>query len=371
METTKHSKIFSWIGEICSGKGTVKLQQRLRRLRLERPELSIFEILDLLKPSVSADQGQKCVEQLDQLNIRHVTIFDEDYPQLLAECSDPPIALFYSGNLKTLHRPCVSIIGARACTTYGIQTTRLIAGELARFGFTVVSGLALGIDAIAHEAALQVNGATASVLGSGIKVIYPKQHIQLARDIVRHKGIVLTEFPPQEPPKPYHFPMRNRIISALSHATIVIEAEKKSGTLITAQFCLEQGRELFAVPGPLNRPTSEGTHSLISKGEAHIFTSVADFLSHFKNLINGAISLEKQLKIEINDPIMRKIYDSLDPFESTCFDSLLAEMGQSLEISPGQLGAKLTQMETKGLITALPGQTYLRTSLLNPGEKPE
>ncbi len=368
MKTAESATVLNWLKEIGTGKGPVSIQSSVRKVLKECPEWSIDRVLEQLEPKGFEEEGRAYSEELKKSNIHYVSIFDEAYPLLLRQIEDPPLFLFYSGKLSVLHRPCVSIIGARTCTTYGIQTARQIASELAGIGFTVVSGLALGIDAVAHEAALNAHGRTAAVLGSGIRVIYPKQHTLLARNIVKQHGIVVTEFPPTLAPKPHHFPMRNRIISGLSRATIVVEAEKKSGTLITAQFCLDQNRELFAVPGPVNRPTSQGTHQLILNGEAHIFTSVKEFLSHFDNLISSAAYQEKQVEIEINDPIMRKIYDSLDAFESTCFDSLLAELGPSLGLTPGKLGAKLTEMETRELITVLHGQNYLRNPINLPGE---
>lgn len=368
MTTENANRKFSWLAEICEGIGPVSLHYKMRKLLKELPEETFESRLALLEPSIGSKRGRDISALLEENHIHTVCLFDDSYPDLLRHCADPPLFLFYSGDLKALHRPCISVIGARACTSYGIQTTRQIAGELARMGFTIVSGLALGIDAIAHQAALEVKGCTASVLGSGIRVIYPRQHTGLAREIVRNHGIVLTEFPPQENPKPHHFPMRNRIISGLSHATIVIEAEKKSGTLITAQFCLDQGRELFAVPGPLNRATSEGTHQLISNGEAQIFTSISNFLLQFESLIQNAVVQEKKLALKINDPIMRTIYDSLDAFEPSCFDLLMAELAQTLNISAGELGAKLTQLEAEGFISSLPGQKFLRNPLYQTGE---
>jgi len=368
MKTVENEKKYAWLVEICEGKGPVSIQQKCRSLLREMPQSDITERLDMLSTSCSPQRGEALLSELRERHIHVVSVYDEDYPELLRQCPDPPVFLFYSGELSCLHKPCVSLIGARACTTYGIQTTRQIAGQLGRLGFTIVSGLALGIDATAHQAALDVQAATASVLGSGIRVIYPRQHTRLARNIVRNSGIVLSEFPPAESPKPYHFPMRNRIISGLCHATIVVEAEKKSGTLITAQFCLDQGRELFAVPGPLNHPTSKGTHQLISRGEAHIFTSVSGFLTHFESLLQGAILQDDALTKKINDPIMRAVYDSLDAFEPSGFDDILVELSAKTPVSVGELGAKLAEMEAKHLIEMRPGQKYLRNPLYSPGE---
>lgn len=368
MTTAQAEKKFSILAEIFEGKGVVSLQGQCRKVAKALPEMPFIDRLDHIKWTVPSVKGVDLESDLERKNIKCVTFFDEAYPDFLKEIADPPLALFYCGSLKALHRPCVSIIGARACTTYGIQTTRQIAGELAQIGFTVVSGLALGIDAVAHQSALEAEGLTASVLGSGVLEIYPKQHTRLARKIVRTGGAVLSEFPPNESPKPYHFPMRNRIISGLSHATIVIEAEKKSGTLITAQFCLDQDRELFAVPGPLNHSTSQGTHDLISRGEAHMFTSVNAFLGHFEGLISDAIEFEKKRSLKINDPIERAIYDSLDAFEPSCFDSLLADITGHFPITAGELGAKIAKLETQGLLISLSGQKYLRHPL---GEKTE
>lgn len=193
---------------------------------------------------------------------------DPDYPELLREISDPPPALAVRGDASVLARPCVAVVGARAATAYGLRVARGLARDLAAQGFAVVSGLALGIDAAAHEGALEAGGITVAVFASGLDRVHPARHRALAARIVAAGGALLTEFAPGTPPLRGHFPRRNRLISGLARAVVVVEARLRSGSLITARHALEQGREVLAVPGPVDAPTSAGTNELLRHGAA-------------------------------------------------------------------------------------------------------
>lgn len=195
-----------------------------------------------------------------------LTLADPRYPPLLREIPDPPPLLFCRGEAGHLSWPQIALVGSRRPSQNGLQTARDFAGELARQGLAVTSGLALGIDAAAHQAALQADGITVAVLGSGLCEPYPAVHAALAEAIVARDGVLVSEFLPQTPPRQYHFPRRNRIISGLSLGVLVVEAAVQSGTLITARQALEQNREVWAIPGSIHNPQVKGCHALIRDG---------------------------------------------------------------------------------------------------------
>ncbi|MEO6527864.1 MAG: DNA-processing protein DprA [Gemmatimonadaceae bacterium] len=199
---------------------------------------------------------------------------DALYPAALADCPDPPRTLWVRGDLSLLGRPCVAIVGTRQATAYAERVTRELARTLARAGACVVSGLARGVDAAAHLGALDVDGATAAVLGTGLEVVYPKGHASLQREI-GVRGVLLSELPPEDAAHRGSFPRRNRIIACLASVTIVVEAGVKSGALITAGHALELGRTVAAVPGPIDVPQAQGSNELLRDGATPI-TSMAD-----------------------------------------------------------------------------------------------
>jgi len=199
---------------------------------------------------------------------------DERYPSQLLELHDPPAVLWSAGNWRSLNRPIVAIVGTRRATAYGLRITRALASGLAGAGACIVSGMALGIDAAAHIAALEAGGDTVAVLGTGADVAYPRAHVALHREIAS-RALVLSELPPGAHSSAGSFPRRNRIIAALAALTIVVEAPMKSGALITSRHALELGRDVAAVPGPIDAPQSAGTNDLLREG-AHVITSVAD-----------------------------------------------------------------------------------------------
>jgi DNA processing protein len=211
-------------------------------------------------------------------NLRFVGRSEPEYPPLLQELHDPPAGLFVRGSpeLELLRRPAVAIVGARACSAYGSQVARLLARELAGAGLVVVSGLARGVDGEAHRGALDSGGPTVGVLGCGIDRDYPAAHAQLAARICE-RGLVVSEYAPGVEPAPWRFPARNRVIAALAAATVVVEARERSGALITADFALEGGREVFAVPGEITSALSSGTNALLRLGATPL-TAAADVL---------------------------------------------------------------------------------------------
>lgn len=211
-----------------------------------------------------------------RLGIASRSFEDDDYPRLLASIPDPPVLLWIRGDATTLQAPAIAIVGSRSATPYGLSMAAKIASELVRAGLIVVSGLARGVDSAAHAAALTAGGKTVGVLGCGIDRIYPPEHKALAANI-EHSGAVISEFPCGVPPLPHHFPLRNRIVSGLSAAVVVVEAPEKSGALITASAALEQGRDVMVVPGPAAGGRNRGGHLLIRDG-AKVVESADDIL---------------------------------------------------------------------------------------------
>jgi DNA processing protein len=213
---------------------------------------------------------------VDVTAMRKLSRRDPGYPSLLAVLHDPPQNLFVRGEIGVLTDPGVAVVGARSCSAYGAQVARTLARELAASGVVVISGLARGVDGEAHRGALEGGGRTVAVLGCGIDRDYPRSHAELARRIVA-SGAVVSEYEPGIEPAPWRFPARNRIIAGLAHATVVVEARERSGALITSDFALELGRDVFAVPGEITSALSAGTNDLLRQGAAPL-TSVRDVL---------------------------------------------------------------------------------------------
>lgn len=239
------------------------------------------EQLALLKDK-STDEAERILGDCQRLNVRVITMQDADYPARLRNIYAPPMLLYIRGQLGVIDdEMAVSVVGTRACTPYGILCAEKIAYGLAKQGAIVVSGAARGIDAAAHHAALRAGKPTVAVLGGGVDVVYPRENEELYADIAA-MGALVSEYPPGAETKRWHFPARNRIISALSVCTLVVEADERSGALITAHTALEQGREVFAVPGPIDAPTSRGCNRLIAEG-AGLCTDSWDILREYQS----------------------------------------------------------------------------------------
>ncbi len=223
--------------------------------------------------------GQEYLDKIHRLKLEVVTLLDDNYPKSLKEIYDPPAVLYFRSelNLKDIfRRNCIAVVGSRAITSYGKIVTQKITAGLVRENIVIVSGLARGVDICAHRTALEKGGLTVAVLGCGLDRIYPANHVQFAEEIIK-KGALVSEFPLGMPARPENFPIRNRIISGLSMGLIVTEAAQKSGTLITAGFAADQGKDVFCVPGPITSPNFEGVASLLKKG-AILITQVSDIL---------------------------------------------------------------------------------------------
>ena len=215
------------------------------------------------------------IKYMEKNHIEIVSINEKEYPENLKEIYDPPISLYIRGNKEILNQKNMAIVGCRNCSEYGKKATKYFAYQLAKDKFNIVSGLARGVDSYAHLATLCAKGKTIAVLGNGLDQIYPKENISLANEILKNGGAIISEYPLGTKPEKMNFPARNRIISGMSNGVIVVEAKEKSGSLITADFALEQGREVYAVPGNINSVNSVGTNFLIKQG-AKIVTHYSD-----------------------------------------------------------------------------------------------
>lgn len=295
---------------------------------------------------------KKIEAELLQHKIHCITINNLDYPPLLKQIYDPPFCLFVRG---TLHpENCLAIVGSRKFSQYGKQVTENLSEDLVHRGITIVSGLALGIDSIAHESALRNNGKTIAVLGSGIDPahIAPANHSALAEKIIAQNGAIISEYPPGTMPTKYSFPQRNRIIAGLSFGVLVIEAAEKSGTLITAQCAIDNGREVFAVPQNINSQTSGGTNNLIKNG-AHTVTCVEDIIETL-NIQETINSVENKIKIESLSPTESQIIQHLTK-EPIHIDEII----KTSTLPSNLVNSALSMMEMKGIIKNLGGMMFV------------
>ncbi len=299
----------------------------------------------------------KELDRLEQLNIECIGKDDLDYPEILKSIYDPPFILYKKGGQLPWDRPCVAIVGARKMTAYGREVAFWLGKELARQGIGVISGMAKGIDTWAHKGALQGGGLTVGVLGCGLDICYPLENKKLMSQIMA-QGAVLSEFPLGVAPKPHHFPLRNRIISGLSLGTVIVEAQTKSGALITADQALEQGREVFAIPGPITSPSSKGCHSLIKQG-AKLLHNIDDLLEELAlpkgktaPVINSA---SKKTKTSILSEEEKELLNTMS-FHPMLTDEIAIQISWPI----GKLKSTLTLLEIRGMVVQEAGGCFLR-----------
>jgi DNA processing protein len=289
-------------------------------------------------------------EDILKKEIKILTWEDPDYPDKLMNIDQPPPVIYIRGSVKPEDRWAVAIVGTRRVTSYGRQVTEQVSTYLARNGLTVVSGLARGVDGVAHQTTLANNGRTIAVLGSGIDQIYPPEHRQLAEKIIEN-GAVISDYHPGTPPDAGNFPPRNRIISGLSLATVVVEAGETSGALITATFAAEQGREVFAVPGPIYAPQSKGTNRLIREGAQPLL----DPVDIMESLNLRKMDHYKQASLLLpGDELETKLMEILN-LEPVYIDEIQSKAGYPVE----KVSAALTMMELKGMVKQVSGMTFM------------
>jgi DNA processing protein len=281
---------------------------------------------------------------LEQAGNSLMTLADDDYPKNLLEIADPPAVLYCKGRRDLLNRPGFGIVGSRNATPQGVRDAEAFAHALSDAGLTIISGLALGIDAAAHRGGLAGAGSSVAIVGTGLDRVYPARNKALAHQLVE-KGLIVSEFALGTPPLPGHFPRRNRLISGLSRGVLVVEAAPDSGSLITARVATEQGRDVFAIPGSIHSPLARGCHALIKQG-AKLVESAADILDE---LAWPQRLTPPSLPEQQTDPVL----DALDGAPAT-LDALAQRTGLTLEA----LSAKLLALELDGRIASLPGGRY-------------
>lgn len=300
------------------------------------------------RPTIALDREMDRLRRLDA----HVLTWESpDYPRLLRSIYDAPPVLYVKGSLLPQDDLAIAVVGTRKATVYGKEVTARLVSELARHQITVVSGLARGIDSVAHRAALDAGGRTIAVLGHGIDSIYPAQNVGLARDIVS-RGALLTDYPLGMPPEAGNFPPRNRIISGLSLGVVVTEAGAKSGALITADYALEQGREVFAVPGNMLSGASRGTNRLLQQGGAKLVLEVKDILEEL-NLTMISQQLETRAILPENDT-EAVLLQHLSG-EPVHIDEISRECGLPI----ATVSSALAMMELKGMVRQVGGMNYV------------
>ncbi|HEY7424100.1 MAG TPA: DNA-processing protein DprA [Gemmataceae bacterium] len=328
-----------------------------RELCQQRVEISLEAVVEALQ--VDENDRRQLIEDAQSRadsalasalsgRMEAVPWFDSRYPALLNCVPDPPPVLWIRGAATVLSRPAVAVVGSRAATAYAADVGYRLGGELAQRGVVVVSGLARGVDSAAHRGCVQAGGDTVAVLGSGLDRVYPSEHDCLAQDIAK-QGVVVSELGPGAAPLPEHFPLRNRIISGISLAVVVVEASEKSGSLITARYATEQGRDVMAVPGSVLTGRNRGSHSLLKDG-AKVVETADDILEELGwPGARAGIESAKQL---ISDPLLAK----MEPGEVYRLDELVEATG----MTPSKLLTRLTELELQRQIAAVGGGRFAR-----------
>ena len=298
------------------------------------------------------------LDQTNQKGYKIITLADSWYPPLLKEIPDPPPFLYVSGTLDGSSKN-IAVVGSRNPTAYGISTTQKLCADLSAHGITIISGMAVGIDTAAHQGALAGKGRTVAVLGSGLNKIYPSQNLNLFKRI-SEEGAVISEFALNIEPEAHHFPIRNRIISGMSMGTVVVEATRKSGSLITARLAAEQNREVFAVPGSIQSFKSTGTHALIKQG-AKLVENAQDVIEELVAYLDmgppgmpeeGVQNHTAQTQLSL-PPEELAVYNNLSPYPEH-IDAII----RKTQIESGKLLSLLLQLELKGIVQQLPGKYF-------------
>lgn len=340
--------------------------QALREAGLRAEGIKAYRAL----PADAADEDWRWLEASNE---HHILVpEDSRYPPLLASITNAPPLLFVLGQAELLNDPQLAIVGSRNPTQAGKENARAFAAYLVSNGLTITSGLAVGIDACSHEAALDAGGHTLAVVGNGLDIIYPVKNRSLAERISQH-GALISEFPIGTPAYPQHFPRRNRIISAITVGVLVVEATLQSGTLVTARHAMEQGREVFAIPGSIHNPLARGCHHLIRQG-AKLVETAADIWEEIAPHLNAWLQQErlvlppKNEALEVTDEW--QVFEKLDPeyqqvlaalgYEALPIDQIILNTGLTAE----QVSSILLMLELQGLVAACGGGHYMR---LNPG----
>ncbi|MFC1624063.1 DNA-processing protein DprA [Candidatus Omnitrophota bacterium] len=345
--------------------GSIRTQNLLKHFgTLDRifkaKEDELIKVKDIgLKIALKIVQSIKKIDIKKELhlvkkhNVSVITFLDEEYPENLKNIYDPPIVLYVKGKILPQDNTSVAIVGSRLASFYGLKTAERLGFELSSRGITVVSGLARGIDSSAHKGALKAKGRTLAILGSGILNIYPEEHTILANEISA-KGAVISEFPMMTIPQKGNFPKRNRIISGLSLGVVVVEASEKSGALITSDIAVEQGRDVFAVPGKIDSFTSKGTHKLIKHG-AKLAETASDILEELDLEISDSLRKSERILLPKLDKKETLVYNLLSSGPKH-IDEISEESGMALT----EISRILMDLEIRRFAKQLPGKNFVK-----------
>jgi len=310
-------------------------------------------------------RAEKEVDTLRKVGGKLVNWKDPEYPQSLLQIYDPPVMLYVRGDTGILNSPSLSIVGTRRPTVYGTQMAERIGRDLASRGLTIVSGLARGIDAIAHQGATAAGGRAIGVLGTGIDVCYPKENKKLYEKVLE-RGAIISEFPTGSHPAPENFPVRNRIIAGMPLGVVIVEGKQYSGSLITARLAMEFGREVFGVPGNVTQEVSFAPNLLIKQG-AKLVTNAEDVIEELPTPVRAALVKAEAVEAEQRNllvvdgltPVQRKLYELLSAEESRHIDDLVDTSG----LNSSEVLATLFDLEMKGIIRQLPGKQFSKVLL--------
>ncbi len=307
------------------------------------------DIINSILLNKDLNKAKNIYDTMKEEEIKGIAYYNKSYPSLLKEIFNPPFLFYMKGELMEADQKAIAIVGARKATAYGKWAAYNIAYQLGEYNTTVISGMAFGADTFAHQGVLDSNGRSIAVLACGLDICYPKSNYKLMKKIIE-KGAVISEYAPGTPPLPGFFPARNRIISGLSQGVVVVEAGLKSGSLITAEYALEQGRDVYAVPGNIESIYSKGTNKLILEGATPII-GIKEFLSEL-NLIVGQKELSEEVSLGTHEKALINILKNKD---STSIDLLI----QELNSTPSDINALLTVLEIKGLVQVMPGKIVI------------
>lgn len=332
------------------GVGLNHLRENLSSYKDEVVKVVGLETYANLKLSSSDAFIKKMVDKLAQVGAKFTTVESDDYPMMLKDIEDFPYILYYKGDISLVGGKNIAVVGTRKPTRYGQIVTKQFTKDLVTAGCTIVSGGARGVDSIAIREALDLGSKPIVVLGSGVDVVYPPENKALFDEVVKAEGLIMSEHPLKTPPNAYNFPLRNRIISGLSLGVLVTEAGVKSGTMITADYALNQGKEVFLVPGNINSLTSQGTNNMLKEGYGNLVTEPNDILSHYK--INQVVAEKEPVQLDYNESL---IMEEIKKNGEVHFEQLLKVVGFT---DVNELNNLLFNMQIKGLIVKLPGNFY-------------
>lgn len=305
--------------------------------------------LEKVEKELSEKDVKSFITNLKSSGIKVLTYYDEIYPEKLKNISNPPYVLYYKGNIDLLNEPMLAVVGTRRATRYGKDITEKFVSEIAYAGITIISGLADGIDSVSHETALKVKGKTIAVLGSGLNHIYPNVNEGLANKMINENGLILTEYLPNEIPQSFHFPYRNRIIAGLCDAMLIPESPIKGGTMITKNYALEFGKNIYAIPGRLTDIYSSGCNLIIKNCQSACVTDPNEIISSFGLKSNLKIQKEN-VQLSLDEQLILNIIGT----DVITFEELL----EKSKIEVKSLTTLLMRMELKSLISKLSGNRY-------------